>query len=58
MPRPGVVPITRITKIYDLVRGFDWVNKAGICELVIWNSHRRRDQRRWIALALQSRWVQ
>jgi hypothetical protein len=38
MLRPGVVPITRITKIYDLVRGFDCVNKAGICELVTRNA--------------------
>jgi hypothetical protein len=27
--------VARITKIYDPVRGFDCMNKAGICELLV-----------------------
>jgi hypothetical protein len=37
MRRSGVGSIARIAKIYDLMRGFDWVNKAGICERVALN---------------------
>jgi hypothetical protein len=35
MHRPWTGSIVRIAKIYDLMRDFDWVNKAGICELGI-----------------------
>jgi hypothetical protein len=31
--RPGRASGARIAKIYDLMHGFDWVNKGGICEL-------------------------
>jgi hypothetical protein len=35
MRRPSGGRIARITKIYDRARGFDCMNKAGICELGI-----------------------
>jgi hypothetical protein len=35
MRRPSGGRIARITKIYDVARGFDCMNKAGICELGI-----------------------